>query len=124
MIRPVLRIQDDLLHIVEAIDRITAYTTGTDEAAFLTDRKTQDAVIRNLEIIGEAAQHVRQRYPDFIASHPELPWRSAYGMRNALTHGYFAVELDQVWTTIQNDLPSFSAQLSALLKDLDGATPA
>jgi uncharacterized protein with HEPN domain len=86
MIAPILRIQDYLEHIVEAIDRITAYTDGIEEAVFLADRKTQDAVIRNLEIIGEAAQHIRQRYPDFVASHPELPWRSAYGMRNASGH--------------------------------------
>jgi hypothetical protein len=64
------------------------------------DAKTQDAVIRNFEIIGEAAQGIRQRYPDFIAIHPDLPWRSAYGMRNALTHGYFDVDLEQVWQAI------------------------
>jgi len=120
MIRPVLRLRDYLDHIREAIDRITAYTSGVDEAAFIADRKTQDAVIRNLEIIGEAAHGVRQRYPDFVASHPELPWRSAYGMRNVLTHGYFAVELDQVWSTVQDDLPSFRMRLETLLKDLSG----
>ncbi|HME21790.1 MAG TPA: DUF86 domain-containing protein [Acetobacteraceae bacterium] len=120
MIRPILRIQEYLEHILKAIDRISAYTADIDEAAFMADQKTQDAVTRNLEIIGEAAQNLRQRYPDFVASYPELPWRSAYGMRNALTHGYFAVELDQVWTTIQNDLPSFRTRLRTVLRDLPG----
>jgi len=120
MIGPLLRMQDYLEHIVEAIDRIIVYTNGINEADFMADRKTQDAVIRNLEIVGEAAQNIRQRFPDFVASHPELPWRSAYGMRNALTHGYFAVELDQVWTTIQDDLPAFRTSLSILLRDSRG----
>lgn len=121
MIRPVLRIQDYLLHIVEAIDRIGSYTCDTDQGAFMSDTKTQDAVIRNFEIIGEAAQHLRQRYPDFVASHAEIPWRSAYGMRNALTHGYFTVDLAQVWATIRNDLPPFRTLLRALLEGIQEA---
>lgn len=84
----------------------------------MSDTKTQDAVIRNLQVIGEAAQNIRQRNPDFVASNPAVPWRSAYGMRNALTHGYFTVDLERVWATVQNDLPSFGALLRALLKDL------
>jgi hypothetical protein len=71
-IRQVVAAHDQtyLEHIVEAIDRITGYTAGIEEAAFMADRKTQDAVTRNLEIIGEAAHNIRQRYPDFVASHP------------------------------------------------------
>jgi uncharacterized protein with HEPN domain len=119
MMRPRLRIQDYLEHILAAIGRINAYTSAMDEAGFITDQKTQDAVIRNFQIIGEAAQNVRQRFPDFVASHPELPWRAAYGMRNALTHGYFAVEPAQVWATITADLPSFRERLSDVLRDFD-----
>jgi predicted nucleotidyltransferase len=59
MIRPSLRIRDYLGHILEAIDRVSTYTASSDEASFMADKKTQDAVIRNLEIIGEAAQHLR-----------------------------------------------------------------
>ena len=123
MIRPTLRVRDYLEHILTAIDRITAYTADLDEAGFVADQKTQDAVIRNLQIVGEAAQNIRQRHPDLIASHPELPWRSAYGMRNALTHGYFAVEPIRVWTTIQEDQPSFRASVSDLLKGLGEGCP-
>jgi uncharacterized protein with HEPN domain len=121
MIRPILRVQDYLLHIIEAIDRIDSYTRDTDHSTFMSDTKTQDAVIRNFEIIGEAAQNVRQRYPDFVASNSEIPWRSAYGMRNALTHGYFTVDMEQVWATIRNELPSFRTLLRALLERLQGS---
>jgi uncharacterized protein with HEPN domain len=121
MISPVLRIQDYLLHIIEATDRIAAYTSDMDQATFAADLKTQDAVVRNFEIIGEAANNVRQRYPDFVAAHPEIPWRSAYGMRNALSHGYFDVDLDQVWVAVQDDLPTFRQRVQAVLQALDDA---
>jgi uncharacterized protein with HEPN domain len=121
MMRPILRMKDYLVHIIEAIERIQTYVANVDQSAFLADAKTQDAVIRNFEVIGEAAQNVRQRYPDFVATNPDLPWRSAYGMRNALTHGYFDVDLEQVWQAIQNDLPSFRTRLIGLLNDLSDA---
>ncbi len=124
MIRPIQRIRYYLLHMIEAIDRINLYTNNIGQSAFLSDPKTQDAVIRNFEIIGEAEQNIRQRHPDFIASNPEVPWRSAYGMRNALTHGYFDIDLAQVWETIQIDLPSLKPLLDAVLKDLDSSSPA
>jgi len=118
MIGPTLRLHDYLQHIIAAIERINAYTAGLDHAAFMHDARTQDAVIRNLQIIGEAAQNIRQRHPDFVAANPAVPWRSAYGMRNALTHGYFNVGLERVWATVQTDLPPFEAQLRTLLAGL------
>ncbi len=96
MIRPRLRPRDYLQHIVSAIGWIESHTAGFDRAMFLNDVKTQDAVLRQLLIIGEAAQSLRQQHPDFIAAHPDAPWRSAYGMRNAVTHGYFTVDLERV----------------------------
>ena len=68
MIGPTLRLQDYLRHIIEAIGRIGTYTDGLDHAAFLLDARTQDAVIRNLQIIGEAAQSVRRHHPDFFVA--------------------------------------------------------
>ena len=118
MIGPTLRLQDYLQHIIEATERIAAYTSGLDRAAFLLDARTQDAVLRNLQIIGEAAQNIRRRHPDFVTAHPEVPWRSAYGMRNAVTHGYFNVGTERVWSTVENDLPPFLAQIRALLAGL------
>ncbi len=118
MIGPTLRLHDYLQHIIGAIERIGAYTVGMDHAAFMRDAKTQDAVIRNLQVIGEAAQNVRRHHQDFVAANPDVPWRSAYGMRNAVTHGYFNVGLERVWSTVQDDLPPFEKQLRALLAGL------
>jgi uncharacterized protein with HEPN domain len=109
-----LRIADYLRHILEAIDNIQAYTTGTDFAGFLADRKTQDAAIRNLEVIGEACNNIAKNHPDFAAQHAAVPWGFAYEMRNALAHGYFNVDLAIVWQTVQNDLPALKMQVLSL----------
>jgi uncharacterized protein with HEPN domain len=87
-----------------------------DEEEFLGDEKTQDAVIRNFEIIGEASRNIERYHPDFAASHPEVPWGIAYEMRNALAHGYFLVDVEIVWKTIQNDLPGMTAQILQMMK--------
>jgi uncharacterized protein with HEPN domain len=84
----VRRTTEYLGHMLEAIHRINAYVTGLDRVAFDADTRTQDAVIRNLEVIGEAARNIQQHDPDFVAAHPEVPWALAYRMRNALSHGY------------------------------------
>lgn len=109
------RLADYLQHVRDAIARIDRYVAGLDQAAFRGDEKTQDAVIRNLEIIGEALSNVRMRYPEFEAEHPELPFGAAYGMRNVLAHGYFRVDLDIVWRTLQEDLPRLREQIDRLL---------
>ena len=85
-----------------------------DLSAFMADRKTQDAVIRNLEVIGEACNNVVKNDPAFAAMHSSVPWGFAYEMRNALAHGYFTVDLAIVWQTIQNDLPGLQKQIAAL----------
>ncbi len=81
----------------------------------MADRKTQDAVIRNLEIIGEACNNVTKNHPGFTAEHATVPWSFAYEMRNALAHGYFTVDLAIVWQTIQIDLPALKSQVAALV---------
>ncbi|AYG02152.1 HepT-like ribonuclease domain-containing protein [Gryllotalpicola protaetiae] len=85
------RLADYLRHIGDVIDRVQDYTRDLDKSAFFVDERTQDAVIRNLEVIGEASRRIQIRHPDFVAEHPELPLSSAYQMRNAVAHGYFAV---------------------------------
>ena len=87
------RLAEYLGHILQAIARIQEYVRGMDETAFAQDRRTQDAVIRNFEILGEAARNVEKRYPEFAAQHPDVPWTVAYEMRNVLSHGYFKVDL-------------------------------
>lgn len=111
-----LRMPEYLGHIVEAIQRIHSYIEDMTEEGFLDDSKTQDAVIRNFEIIGEACRNIESRYPDFAADHPEVPWGFAYEMRNVLAHGYFQVDLEIVWKTIHNDLPALAEQISTLLR--------
>lgn len=109
-----LRTADYLQHVAQAIDNIQSYTAGMDAASFKADRKTQDAVIRNLEIIGEACNNVTKNDPAFAQAHPGMPWGFAYEMRNALAHGYFKVDLDIVWATVIADLPGMKAQLAVL----------
>lgn len=105
-----------LTHILQAIERIQSYTEETDEAAFLQNEMAQDAVIRNLEVIGEASRNIERRYPEFAEAHPELPLASAYEMRNALAHGYFKVDLTIVWKTLENDLPELLAQMQTVVE--------
>ena len=109
-----LRVAEYLQHILEAIGNIQEYSTGMDLAGFMADRKTCDAVIRNLEVIGEACNNVSKNHPDFAAKHAAVPWGFAYEMRNALAHGYFTVDLAIVWQTIRNDLPLLHKQVLAL----------
>ncbi len=109
-----LRVADYLRHILEGIGNIQDYTAGMDQAAFMADRKTRDAVIRNLEVIGEACNNVAKNHSAFAAQHASVPWSFAYEMRNALSHGYFVVDNAIVWQTIQQDLPDLKTRISAL----------
>ena len=104
MSRDSQRLSDYLGHILEAIERIVRYTEDMDEVQFLQSEMVQDAVIRNLEIIGEASHNIENHFPEYTAAHPELPLAFAYQMRNAVAHGYFKVDLEIVWKTVQNDL--------------------
>jgi uncharacterized protein with HEPN domain len=102
-------------HMLQAIHRINVYVRGLDRRAFDADTRTQDTVIRNLEVIGEAARNVQQHDPGFAIAHPEVPWALAYRTRNALSHGYADIDLDTVWNTVQTNLPLLERQLVALL---------
>jgi len=113
------RAADYLGHILQAIERIDRYTADMSEAKFLASEITQDAVIRNFEIIGEASRNIERNSPEFAAAHPDLPLINAYEMRNALAHGYFRVDLEILWKTIQSDLPALQRQIAALIEDLN-----
>lgn len=108
------RLNDYLSHIKEAIERIEQYTEDTSEIDFLNSSLLQDAVIRNFEVLGEASHNIEVNFPSFVAAHPELPLADAYQMRNALSHGYFKVDLELVWRTIHSDLPELYRIVSAL----------
>lgn len=98
------RIED----IIDAINKIERYTSGLDYEKWLNDEKTIDAVIRNIEIIGEAASHLP---PEIQNEFKEIPWRMMKGIRNVLAHEYFGVDLDIIWKTIKDDLPKLKKQL-------------
>jgi uncharacterized protein with HEPN domain len=83
-------------------------------AEFSADTRTQQAVILNLFVIGEAATKLLTEYPDFAQQHAGIAWKSMKGMRNRIAHGYFDVDLDIVWETVATSLPQLLSQLSAL----------
>ena len=109
-----LRVPDYLEHILAAIERIERYTADVDELGFLSSELIQDAVIRNLEVIGEAANNILRVDAAFADAHGEIPWQVMYAMRNRLSHGYDKVDLEMVWRTVCNDLPDLYRQIKAL----------
>jgi len=117
--RDELALVDYLQHIHQAIRRIRRYLSNISREAFLENEEKQDAVIRNLEIIGEAAGNIQRHFPDFAKKHPGFPLKAAYGMRNALTHGYFKVDLNVVWKTVERDLPLLDDQVEKALQALE-----
>lgn len=118
MSRDPQRLSDYLAHILQAITNIQTYTDDMDEAAFLRSQLVQDAVIRNFEVIGEASRNIERGYPDFAQAHPEIPLAFAYEMRNALAHGYFSIDLEIVWKTVELDLPGLANQIARISDSL------
>jgi len=102
-----------LRHIRDAIARIGKYT-AQGRNAFFEDSMVQDAVIRNLEVIGEA---VRSLPPELKRRHPEIPWRSITALRNVLIHEYFGVDLEIVWRVVQRRLPALKRHIDTMLAD-------
>jgi uncharacterized protein with HEPN domain len=114
------RVREYLQHILEAIDRATGYISGMDFDAFERDTRTQDAVIRSVEIIGEAAKRVRSSDPAFAARYSQIPWDVMYGMRNRIVHDYFEIDLKVVWQTVISDLPTLRLQIATLVNQFAG----
>jgi len=104
-----------LAHILECAEKIERYTKGG-ERKFLKDTMTQDAVIRNFEIIGEAAKRVPESYR---RRHSEIPWRLMAGFRDVLIHAYEGVDLKRVWRIARGDLPRLKAAIEKILPPLE-----
>ncbi|MFA5183048.1 MAG: DUF86 domain-containing protein [Syntrophales bacterium] len=98
---------------MEAIHQIRTYIADPDEDAFARDRKTQDAVIRNLEIIGEAAGNLPEQFQKLA---PEIDWRKIKGLRNILIHEYFGINLPIIWDVVQNKLGPFETACQKLIE--------
>jgi uncharacterized protein with HEPN domain len=109
-----IRVEDYLGHMADAAQRIGAYTKGLTREAFLASPLVQDAVIRNLEVIGEAARNIELADPGFPAQNPQLPWSPVQGMRHRLAHGYYKVNLDLVWAAAERDVPQLLKQIEAV----------
>ena len=109
-----LRLPDYLHHIIQAIERVNAYIKGIEKEDWLKNTLIQDAVIRNIEIIGEASHNVQTLHQAFAKTNADFPWDDAYWMRNVLSHGYFEVDLDIVWETITSDLPVFLEKIRSI----------
>lgn len=111
------RLTDYIDHIHQAATDACGFTEGLAKDDFLADKRTQQAVIMNLIIIGEAATKVMDSNPEFTDAHPEVPWRSMRGMRNRIAHGYFDINLDVVWDTVQTALPELLGHLNRVRRD-------
>ena len=108
------RLTDYLDHMRQAATDACSFVEGLSKEDFLADRRTQQAVIMSLIVIGEAATKVMDGYAEFANRHRQVPWRSMRGMRNRIAHGYFDINLDVVWDTVQTALPELLEQLNAL----------
>lgn len=99
-------------HILESIEQIEKYVLHLAEKDFLESVQLQDAIIRRIEIIGEAAKNIPENFKE---EHSDIPWRKMEGMRNALIHGYFGIDLILVWNVITKNLPELKAMIKPLL---------
>jgi uncharacterized protein with HEPN domain len=102
-----------LLDMLDAADRMQRYVEGLTAGQFLEDEKTVDAVVRNLEVLGEAANRLSD---GFRADHPHVPWRRMIGLRHRIVHEYFGIDLAIVWRILQDDLPSLRQELADLVE--------
>lgn len=101
-----------LIHMLECMERIDEYTSGGREV-FMADPKTQDAVLRNFEILGEAAKRVSATIREKSG---DIPWRRVAGLRDVLIHQYEGVDLDEVWSIVEKDMPSLKRQIQKMVE--------
>lgn len=113
------RLPDYIDHIWQASADACDFVQEFCKEDFLDDKRTQQAVIMSLIIIGEAATKLMDQHPEFVECHPQIPWRSMRGMRNRIAHGYFDINIDVVWETVQTALPELIEGLHTIQKDVE-----
>jgi len=104
------------MDILECIEKIESFVSGFSYEEFLQDEKTKDAVVRNLEIIGEAAKKIPQ---EIQKKYEEIPWAQIIGLRNRLIHGYFLVDYDIVWEIVSKELSNLKIRLKKIMERED-----
>jgi len=104
-----------LAHVQDCLDRIQEYTHGK-RSVFLGSRLVQDAVVRNLQTLTESTQRLSDALK---GAEPEIPWRAISGFRNVLTHGYLGLDLDVVWSVVEQDLPGLAEAIARLRQTLE-----
>lgn len=114
----VQRLAEYVAHIIDAAQLARAYCLPMTREQFVQDKKTQQAVMLNLMVIGEAVAKIGSAFPEFLDQHPEVPWKAIRGMRNRLAHGYFDVNLDVVWQTVQSAVPALEAALARIQTEM------
>jgi uncharacterized protein with HEPN domain len=110
--RPIRLLLED---IRDAVGKVKRYTQGISRDAFMADERTADAVVRNLEIIGEASSRLPKEFRD---THSNIEWAQIIGLRHRIVHDYFGIDLEMVWEILQNGLPNFRQQLETILLQL------
>ncbi len=107
---PVVFLED----ILEAAERISEYVRDLSKEEFQNDQKTIDAVVRNIEIIGEAASNIPE---DIRNKYPEIPWKKIVGVRNIVIHKYFGVDTGTLWVIIREQLPELKSQINTIISE-------
>jgi uncharacterized protein with HEPN domain len=105
--------------MLDAVGQIQQYMDNKRVEDLLSDRLLQDGIVRNFEILGEASKNLLDAVPNASAKFPGIPFAAIYGMRNQLSHGYFAIDLDVVWKVIERDIPSLRKELEVAIATLD-----
>jgi uncharacterized protein with HEPN domain len=118
-VRPACRPVDRLRSIVPVRTSVAQYITGGREA-FIHSTLIQDAVLRNLQIIGQSVGRLSET---LCEAHPEIDWRSIIGLRNVLVHNYLGINLERIWDIIERDVPDLQHMVAVILRELGGAEP-
>ena len=117
-----LRAPDYFERLLQACDRILQYTSEITHDRFMADSMVQDAVLRNIEILGEATRNLLECMPNLLSIFPHIPWMDIYAMRNRVAHGYFFINLELVWTVAVVNIPELRQQIASALREVQGGT--